>query len=45
MVDPFSDDDLDSSHVLSRTGPSLRQYLCMEWRESKLVVVAIFVRV
>lgn len=45
MVDPFSDDDLDPSHILSRIGPSLRQHLCMERWKSKLVVVAVLVRV
>ena len=43
MVDAFSDDDLDPSHVLSRIGPSLRQHLCMKRRESELVVVAVLV--
>lgn len=27
MVDPFGNDNLDSSHVLSRISPSLRQHL------------------
>lgn len=44
MVDPFSDDNLDSSHVLSRIGPSLRQHLCMKGGKSKLVVIAVLVR-
>lgn len=45
MVDPFSDDDLDSSLVLSRIGPSLRQHLCMERRKSELVVIALLIRI
>ena len=45
MVDAFSDDDFDSSHVLSRVGPSLRQHLCMKRRKSELVVVAVLVGV
>lgn len=45
MVDPFGDDDLDSSHVLSRIGPSLRQHFCMKRRKPELIVVAVLVRV
>lgn len=45
MVDPFNDDNLDSSHILSRIGPSLRQHLCMKRRESELVVIAVLIRV
>lgn len=45
MVDPFGDDDLDSSQVLSRIGPSLRQHLCMKRRKSELIIIAVLVRV
>ena len=44
MVNPFSDDDLDSANILSRVGPSLRQHLGMEGRKSELVVFAVLVR-
>ena len=43
MVNPFSDDDLDPSHILSRVGPSLGQYLCMKRRKSERVAVAVLV--
>ena len=45
MVDPFSDDHLDPSHILSRVGPSLGQYLCMKRRKSELVAIAILIHV
>lgn len=45
MVDPFSDDDLDSANILSRVGPSLRQHLGMKRRKSELVVFAVLVRI
>lgn len=45
MVDSFGNDDLDSSHILSRISPCLRQHLCMKRRESERVVVAVLVRV
>ena len=44
MVDPFSDDDLDPSHVLSRVGPSLGQYLCMKGRKSERVAITVLIR-
>ena len=44
MVDPFSDDDLDPSRILSRVGPSLGQYLCMERRKSERVAITILIR-
>ena len=43
MVYPFSDDDLDSPHVLSGIGPSLRQHLCMKRGKSELIVIAVLV--
>lgn len=45
MVDPFSDDDLDSANILSRVGPSLRQHLGMKGRKPELVVFAVLVRI
>ena len=45
MVDPLSDDDLDPSHILSRVGPSLGQYLCMKRRKSERVAIAVLIHV